>query len=143
MEFQPEGLGRRQRRARLGLGLIGAGRIDQQRHDALRGDQLVQQLQPLRRYLLVYLSHARDVAARMVKVGDEAELDRIGTRFKDYRNGRGRRLSRKRCRGSGCGNHGHLTMKQIGRQRWQPIVLAICPAVFDRHVLTIHVSRLA
>jgi hypothetical protein len=34
-------------------------------------------------------------------------------------------------------------MNQIGRQRWQPIILAICPAVLDRHVLTINVARLA
>ena len=34
----------------------------------------MQQLQPLRRYLYVQIGDARDVAARSVKAGDEAEL---------------------------------------------------------------------
>src|SRR5271169_5598394 len=100
MELQPEGVGCRQSSPRLGLGLVVTGRIDQQGHDARRRDQLVQQLEPLWRYLLVRLSDAGNVAARMVEVGDEAELFRVSTGFKDDGNRRGRRLSRKRRRSS-------------------------------------------
>ena len=95
-----------------------------------RRKQLVQQFQPLRRYLGVRLSHARDVAARTVKAGNEAELNRVGARLEDDRDCRGRRLGRKRRRSAGRGNYGHLTLNQVGRQRRQPIILALRPAVF-------------
>ena len=127
----------------MGLGKSGIGRVDEQRHDARRGNQLVQQFQPLRRYLHVQLGHARDVAARPVKAGDEAELDRVAAHFEDDRNGRGRRLCRKRRRSAGRGNHGHLTMNQIGRHCRQPIVLVFRPAVFDRDVLALDVTGFA
>ena len=39
-----------------------------------------------------------------------------------------------------CGNHGHLTTNQIGRQRRQSIVLALRPAILDRHVLTLDIA---
>ena len=143
MELQPECAGRRLHVLRGGLGNSGIGWIDEQGHDARRGDQLVQQLQPLRRGLHVRLGHARDVAARPAKAGDEAEPDRVAARFEDDRNGRGRRLCRKRRRSAGRGNHGHLTMNQISRHRRQPIVLAFRPTVFDRHVLAIDVTGFA
>ena len=79
----------------LHLGESGLCRIDEERHDGRRGDQLVQQFQPLRFYLQVNISHAGDVAARPVKAGHEAEPDRVGARFKDDRDSRGRRLGRK------------------------------------------------
>ena len=37
-------------------------------------------------------------------------------------------------------DHGHLATNQIGRQRWQPIVLALRPAIFDRHVLALDIA---
>jgi hypothetical protein len=30
---------------------------------------------------------------------------------------------------------------QIGNQSWQPIELALCPAIFDRHVLALDEAR--
>src|SRR5665811_1245996 len=61
MELQPEGTSCCLHLLRVGLGKSGIGRIDEQGHDARRGEQLVQQLQPLRRYLLhVCLGRARD-----------------------------------------------------------------------------------
>src|ERR1017187_2596364 len=76
LKLQPEGVSRCLELIRLGLGKNGIGRIDQQGHDTSSGDQLMQQCQPFRRYLLVGLGYARDVAARTVKAGDEAEPDR-------------------------------------------------------------------
>ena len=142
MELQPEGA-RPPHLTHCSSRVSGIGRVDEQRHDARRGKQLVQQFQPLRRYLHVQLGHARDVAARPVKAGDEAELDRVAARFEDDRNGRGRCLCRKRRRSAGRGNHGHLTTNQIGRHRRQPIILALRPAVFDRHVVAINVTGFA
>jgi hypothetical protein len=58
-----ERAGRRLRVLRQGLG-IGIGRVDEQRNDGGRRDQLVQQRQPLRRQLRVQQAHAGEVAAR-------------------------------------------------------------------------------
>jgi hypothetical protein len=143
MELQPECAGRRLHVLRGGLGKRGIGWIDEQGHDARRGDQLVQQLQPLRRCLHVRLGHARDIAARPAKAGDETEPDWVAARFEDDRNGRGCRLCRKRRGSAGRGNHGNLTMNQIGRHRRQPIILAFRPTVFDRYVLAIYVTSFA
>ncbi len=77
---------------------IGIGRVDEQRNDGGRGDQLVQQLQPLRRQLRVQQAHAGEIAARPVQAGDKAELDRIEAHDEHDRNGRGRRLGRQRRR---------------------------------------------
>ena len=49
---------------------------------------------------------------------------------------RGRCLGRDRRRRGARDDHRHLTANQFGRQRWQPIISAVRPAVFDRHVLT-------
>jgi hypothetical protein len=66
MELQPEGAGCRLQVFCGGLGEIRTGRIDEQRNDGHRGDQLVQQLQPLRPYLYVQRGYACEVAARPI-----------------------------------------------------------------------------
>jgi len=140
MEVQPQGMSRSLRVAYLLLGNSMVRRVDQKSHDSRRGDQLVQQFQPLRRNHRAQLGHARDVAARPVKVGDETELDRVAAHFEDDRNGRGRRLCCERRRSSGRGNHGHLTLNQISHHRRQPIASALRPAVFDRHGSPLDIS---
>ena len=76
-----------------------------------------------------------DVAARPVEAGDKASFDRVAADREDDRNRRGRRLGRERRSGAaGRDDHGHLAANQIGRQRRQPIVSALRPAIFDRHV---------
>ena len=64
MRLQAEGAGRRLQVSCIGLGKNGIGRVDEERNNARRGDQLMQQFQSLRRHLLVQLSDAGDVAAR-------------------------------------------------------------------------------
>jgi hypothetical protein len=103
----------------------------------------VQQLQPFWRYPHVRIGHARYVATWPIKTGDESELNWVGSHFEDDRNGRSRRLCRKRRRSASRGNHSHPTLNQISHQRWQPISSALRPAVFDRHVLAIDVTRFA
>ena len=46
------------------------------------------------------------------------------------------------CRDAATGrrDHGDLTANQIGRQTRQSIVLVLCPAIFDRHILPFHVA---
>ena len=100
----------------------------------------MQQFQPLRCDFYDQLGHACHIAARPIQAGDEAELNRICARFEDDRNGLGRRLCSQRGRSSGRGNHRYLTMNQIGHHRRQPIKLALCPAVFNRHVAALNIT---
>jgi len=62
----------------------------------------------------------------------------------DDRN-RGGRLLGCECRRAATGrdNHGYLSTNQIGRQRWQPIVVTIRPAEFDRDILAFDIANLA
>ena len=53
MELKPQCAGRRLQLSRCRLGKGGTRRVDEQRNDGRGGDQLVQQLQPLRGYLHV------------------------------------------------------------------------------------------
>src|SRR6266566_3748485 len=101
------------------------------------------QLQPLRNYFPVQLSYARDVAARLVKAGDEPELDRVATRFEDDRHVCSRRLRCECRRSTGRGDHCHLTMNQMGRHRWQPIKAVPRPMVFNHYVTAINITLLA
>src|SRR5262249_23317986 len=128
---------------RVGFGKTGVGWIDEQSHDARRGNQLVQQLQLLWRYLNVRLGHACDILARPTNAGDEAELQRISNDGEDTGNRSGRSFCRKRCRSTSCGKHGHLTMDQISHHLRQPISLILCPAIFDGYVLSMDVTDFA
>jgi hypothetical protein len=49
-----------------------------------------------------------------------------------------RPFRRERRRGAGCGNHGHLTTNQIGRQCRQAMVLVIGKTVVEHHVLALN-----
>src|SRR5262249_3516248 len=75
MEVQSEGTSSCLQRPCAAVGKSGTGWINKQGHDTRRGDQLVQQLELLRCYLYGRLRRARDVAARSVKTGDEAETN--------------------------------------------------------------------
>src|SRR5262245_42609678 len=127
----------------ISLRNTGIGWIDKQGHGACRRDQLVQHLQPLWRYFHVHIGHACDVATWPIKTGNESEPDRVGSRFKDDRNCRGRRL-RHNCRLSRSrGNHRDLTMNKISQHRRQPINSFLRPVEFYSDVTTIDVPGFA
>src|SRR6516162_997872 len=73
MELQPKSAGGRLYVTHRDFENTGIGWVNEKRHDAHRRDNLVQQFQPLRCHLDVRLGHARQVAARPVQAGDEAE----------------------------------------------------------------------
>ena len=127
----------------LVCGLEPSGLVDRRdRRSWSLGDQLAQELEPLGRKLRGDEGDTRDVAARPVEAGDEAELDRIGAEREDDGYRRGRRLGRERRPGAAAGNnHRYLAANQIGRQRRQPIRFVVGPAVFDRDVLALDDSR--
>src|SRR6516165_11785608 len=109
MELEPEGTSRCLQLLGADFGISGIGWVDKQCHEARRGKQLVQQLQPLWRYLHVRLGYTRDIAARPIKAGDEVELHRIADGGEDNRNSGSRRLCRERRWSGGCCDDGHLT----------------------------------
>src|SRR5882762_6798839 len=119
MELQSEGARRRLQGSQKALSNTRTGGIDQQSNDGRCGYQFAQQLQPLRPHLYVQVRYAGQVAAGPVEAGDKPNLDRVDRYREDDRNGRSRRLCRQ-CR--------------------QSIILAVRPAIFDRHVLALDIS---
>src|SRR5262249_40907300 len=114
VELQPEGSRRSLLFLRVRLGEMGTGRIYEQAHGGSRGDQFVQQLQPLRPYHDVPPGHARDVAAWPILIGDKSKLDGVEPYVKDDRNCRSSRLSRQSPAGAGWhGNHLHLKANEL------------------------------
>ena len=93
---------------------------------------------------MVQRGHACEIACRPVQAGNEPKLDRVAPYPEDDRNRRGRRFCCK-CRRStaGRGNRSHPTTNQIGSQCRQSIVVALSPAVFDRNVPALDVTRFA
>ena len=116
---------------RLGVRI---GRIDQQRNDRRDGYQIMQQLQSFRPQLQVEPCHAREIATRLVEALDEAEIDGVAA-GREY-NGNRRRcfFGRQRRRSARGDDNCNLASRQIGRQRRQPVLSALCPAVFDGDV---------
>jgi hypothetical protein len=142
-KFHPEAAGRREYFSHLRIAKSGIGRIDKQRDDTCCRKQFAQQFQPFRRYLDIQLGDAGYVAARPVKAGDEAELDRVGGGFEYDRNGRRNGFCRQSRRRTTGNNYSGLPTDQIGHHRSEPIKLVIRPAVFDRYVLAFDITRFA
>ena len=72
---------------------------------------------------------------------DEAGFDRIAADVEDDRNGRGRSLGGGGGRYAAARNQNrYRPTDQFGRKRRQPLGLALCPAKFERHVLTLDVA---
>ena len=100
MEPQPEYIRRGLQVSDLGFGNRSVRVHEHPDHHGL-GNQLMQQLQLLRRELSSVEGRTRDIAARPVEAGDEAELHRIAGGREDDWNCRGCRLGGQR-RGGGA-----------------------------------------
>src|SRR5262245_6607295 len=117
MKLQSEGTAWWKHRSDRGLSKSGIIPVHEQSHGTRIGKQCVQQFRQFWRYLLRQLCHACNVAPWPIEVSDQAQLDRVGARFKDNRNTRGRRLCGKRRRSAARGNYSHLTTNQISGHR--------------------------
>jgi hypothetical protein len=84
------------------------------------GHELAQQFQSLVRQFAGEKAHARDVATRPVKTGDEAQRNRVATGREDDGHRRGCGLGRER-RDAVADNHGHWPVDQISHQGLQPV----------------------
>ena len=79
----------------------------------------------------------------MVEATDKTDFDRVISDDEDDWNMGGRRscgISRRSVSGGGDGKH--LPADQIRRQLWEPVILALCPAVFDPQILSLDVAVL-
>src|SRR5262249_9822284 len=66
---------------------------------------------------------------------NETVLDRVATGLEDDRYCGGCCLCcMAGCRRGTCGDDSDLTTNQIGCQRWQPVILSLCPTILDCHV---------
>src|SRR5262249_26511643 len=85
-----------------------------------------------------------DVAARSAEALDKAELDRVQAEAEDDRNRRGCGFGReRRGRAARCGDDSHPAADEIGYQFRNSGKVVLCPAVFDRYVLTLDVAGFA
>ena len=118
--------------------------IYEQRNRYGAGQQLTQQLQPLRQQLRSVQSHAGGIAARPVDASHEAIADWIRADNEEDRNGRGRLLRRPRrhC-APGRDDQGDLTVHQVGCQVRKPRKLTVRPAVLDRDVPAFNIAAFA
>jgi hypothetical protein len=143
MELQPKRARGRLQLARYGFGIGDGGRVNEQCNASRRRYQLMQQLHPLRPYLRCQRCYAREIAARSGEAGDKARRDWVIAGGEDDRNGCRRSLCCQHCRRTIRGNHSHLAPGQIGYQRRKLIILAVGPAIFNRHVASLVVAGFA
>src|SRR5258708_5175820 len=123
MKLQPEALARLPQIACFGHGIC--PRVDEMRYTDRFGNQLVQQLQPLRTKLSIQSRHARDVGTRSVQACNKSNLDWVAPNLEDDRNNRGRCLCGECRRSAGSGNHAHLTTNKISCECRQSVNLAL------------------
>jgi hypothetical protein len=121
---------------------IGVCRIDESGDYACFRHHFVDEIKAFCCQFDVENSNAGDVSAGPIQAFDNAHSHRIEAGEKNDRDRRGGCLGGqdRRCVHR---DHGHLSLNQIGRQRRQSIVLAVGPAIFDRHVPAFDKARFA
>ena len=134
MYLQSECAGSRLRPLRGWLAKSGIARVDERGDDVGPRYHLVQLLYLLLHKFRAQVGHAGGVAARPGKAGDQPLDYGVGRGRKHDRDRRRRGLCRERRWSAGRGYHRDLPAHQLGRERRQPIVVTLRPAIFDRHV---------
>src|SRR5262249_47223975 len=110
-------------------------RIEENADGRCIGSQLTQEPEPLRLQLGLKPAVAGEVAAGLLQVGNQPAADWIRCDGKDHGQGGGCGLRCKRSniaadRNDNC----DLPADEISGQCSEPVVISLCPAVFDRHV---------
>jgi len=104
----------------------------------------VQEPDPLGRELRIRGGDARDVGARTIEAGDEAEFDRIGPDAEHNRNCGGRGLGGNcRWRAARRDDRGHPATDQLSRQFGKPGIVVVRETEFDRYVAALGETGLA
>jgi len=119
-------------------------RVHKLSEDSGLGHEFGEQLDSLAPQLDGEKGHPRKVAAGPGKAGDQAAFDRITPAEKDDRDRRGRILCRQCGEVTATGyDDVDPPLDQVGGQCGQPIILTLCPAVFDRDVLPLDIPSFA
>ncbi len=129
--------------SRFGLRINGISRVAKVGDRRGRRHQLEEHFKALCDHFGQGEVEAGEISARSPETADKADLDRVGALHEDDRDCLGRRLG---CKRTMCAlqdnDHGYLAANQFCDQRRQPIVLTLCPPVFDRHVPALGVTGL-
>src|SRR5262249_23200436 len=84
------------------------------------------------------------IAAGPIEASDDPELHGVATDHEHDRKSRSRRLG---CTDSGSAgsrnDYGHSLVRQVGRERREPIILTVRVAVLDRYVSAFGISHFA
>src|SRR5262249_25773827 len=123
-----------------GLAYWTARRVAEHSNAGRRGHQLMQDPPRLRPYLCSQRRYAREIAARSSETGDKSRRDWVVAGREDDRNGRRRRLCCYHRRRTVRGNHSYLALDQVGHQRRKSIILAVRPAILNRHVAALDIA---
>jgi hypothetical protein len=121
----------------------GIARVDEYPNHSGCRRHIAQYFQPLCLQFGRDKAGAGDVAAGPVKAGGRSRFHRIAATHRYYRNRRGCYLRREGRHVATAGDdHGDLLLDQVSREHRQSVVLALRPTKFNRHVLTVDVTRL-
>src|SRR6266567_7556732 len=121
---------------------IWISRVHEKRDLARGGHQLMQQPKPLSLQIGGEEAHARNVAARSIETGDQAELDRITAIRKNDRNSMRCSFGCERgLNSAGCHEHGHPPPDQFCGQCRQTVIVTVCKPSFEQYILTVNVAR--
>ena len=119
----------------------GAGRIDKYGNGFSSGHGLMQQAEALRLHIVGINCRTSDVGTWPVEAYDKSLLDGIAAHDHHGGNSRGCSLGGKgRWLATAGDDQCHAPPDQIGRHRWQLIVVSVRPAIFDLDVLTLDVA---
>ena len=138
---QPDACGRRLHLASI-ASAAGWLRVDEHSRRCSRGTTRAAAPAVCRPSSATWKTDAGDIAARPARLATRPSPTGSAACGEDDRNGRGRGLGASAAMPVAA-DHGDRRSHQFGRQRRQPIVLAVRPAVFDRHVLAVDIAGLA
>src|SRR5215472_6093337 len=119
-------------------------RVHQQGDHPGLGNHFGQQFEPLDHQLGCHDAEAREVAARPGETGDKAQYERVADASEEDRDRCGCAFRRQwRTGAAACHDQIDLTGDEIGGQGGQPIIMALRPAIFDRHALSLDIADFA
>src|SRR6516165_10143426 len=113
---------------------IGTTWVDEHADQSRLRYQIAQQAQALILHSANQQIHTGHIATWLIKTYHQAGLDWIVASDEYNRDRRGGGLGRERGGRAERGNDFRIPPHQIGGHRGKPIELALCPAIFDRHI---------
>src|SRR5262249_114569 len=101
---------------------------------AMLGTSSCNSASPLRSEFTDEPVEGRQGASWPIEASNKPELHRVSADIEHNWDARRRSLGRESRKRARCDDYSHSKLDQISRQRWQPISLVSCPAIFDHQV---------